>query len=49
MSNLKPNWTKILGALGLVLSGASMLVDKITQKQEIEEAAMKAVEKILNK
>lgn len=39
------NWTKALGVLGLVFSGAAMLVDKITQKQEIAEAATKAAEK----
>lgn len=47
VTNLKPNWTKILSVLALALSGASMLVDALAQKQEIEEAAEKAVEKYL--
>jgi ATP adenylyltransferase/5',5'''-P-1,P-4-tetraphosphate phosphorylase II len=36
-----------LGFIGLLLTGASFVVDKLNQKQEMAEAAEKAVEKIL--
>ena len=45
--NLKANVGKILGVLGLALNGAAMVVEMFAQKQEIAEAAEKAVEKLL--
>lgn len=40
---MKPNWTKILSVLALAVSGASMILDAVSQKQEIKDAAKEAV------
>ena len=38
------NWVKVIGYVGTGLSMASMVINTISQKHEIDEAAKKAAE-----